>query len=522
MKYLLLSLLISVVSHAGAAGNNRVEKTFDLNKDGKIDFKEVFINKILVERNEDLDFDGTFDQQTTFATDENAEYFKIIDQKKFGSNPKKRISFWHDLKKKKSVSLTQIDKDNDGKWDVEFKTSSDIGQHKDECNQPAGMNEALNLAREVNSIAGQSDEYIITSWGHKVHKSCLDNGGKDWFLDNSKKAIEEGLACMNRLGQAGGRGAAKNFASLTNLLEGKNVQVICNETGYDWGSGTIAHATTSSSQEKDSVLKHPGISVNPASISSYRLEGAAGSNEFVRTIFHEQLHNLGYLHGHDIEYPYACEVCCFPGDEDTASQKNIACKVCSGNYNGSTDVAYLRDISKYGKEFYSSNNAISTNIAFLKANAGNNTGMSYLAYNLADIFNPIGNHLAQKLKANNQLNPEEAEIVERAQDFKDSSLLKTYDSSAKIIADAYYASYKTRDPKAALQLLSLKAKEINAQLALKDSAENSRFVKESLKDGLKKVIFDIWLDEYSGKITDAKTKEELNSEAYRLSEVFGL
>lgn len=226
-----------------------------------------------------------------------------------------------------------------------------------------------------------SDEFHTSSWGHKIHKSCLDKGDKDWFLKNTEKAIKQGMSCLARLSSSGGKGAARNHVSLSNLLQQKNVQVICNEAGYDWGSATLAHATTSKS-DKSSQLKHPGISFNPAAVADFRKKGKSGDLEFVSTMFHEQLHNLGYLHGHDVEYPYTCEKCCFPGDDDSEEVKSIACKICSGNYGGSNDVAYLKDITSFGQATFSKDQALATNLRYLKENPANVSGLSYLALNL--------------------------------------------------------------------------------------------------------------------------------------------
>ena len=62
------------------------------------------------------------------------------------------------------------------------------------------------------------------------------------------------------------------------------------------------------------------------------------------------MHNLGYLHNDDIEFPYTCDDCCIghaPGYEISDEAKEMACKVCTGNYTNSTDKDYLKDIAKW-------------------------------------------------------------------------------------------------------------------------------------------------------------------------------
>lgn len=497
---------------------NRIEKSYDLNGDKKADFIEVYQDGKIIEKREDNDFDGDFEKVTTFFYDSSAEYFKVIEQKKTSKIPRKKISYWEDKKLRRSFSLTQIDTNNDGKWDQEYKTSSEIHQKKEQCEQ-TGLNFADDLSETSLKAAALTDEYTLTKWGHKVHKSCLSTDTKDWFLTNSEKAITEGLSCLNRLGKAGGLGAAKNNISLGNLLKNQTVQIICNETGYDWGNSTIAHATTSGKDDNGSQLKHPGISVNPAMVKEYKSQGEEGRIEFVRTIFHEQLHNLGYLHGHDVEYPYACEKCCFSNGKDSDDLQKASCKVCSGSYpDGSSDLAYLKDITEFAQLNYDTTHSLSTALSYVKQKPGDINGLSYLALNLSGVFDPVGAYLADKIESDNKLTADQQNIINKARSYKNDPLLKPFEKSSKIIADAFYLSYKGRDPSAALQLLKKELPVIKAQLASPDTEENSKYVKDSLRASMKKLIYDVWLDDYSGKISDPKLKESLGNLAYDLQD----
>ena len=66
-----------------------------------------------------------------------------------------------------------------------------------------------------------------------------------------------------------------------------------------------------------------------------------------RTLFHEQLHNLGHTHNESVEFMYACEKCCFEGfwtdmlrnihlDKD-----RIECKICRGDYLSNNDPEFF-------------------------------------------------------------------------------------------------------------------------------------------------------------------------------------
>lgn len=517
MKLLLFIPLIIMTLPAAGKSSKRIEKSFDTNSDGKIDFIEVIIDKIVVERKEDLDYDGTFDRQTLFYPETTHEYFKIVDERPYGTSPRKRILYWHEPKLKKSFSLTQIDENNDGKWEKEIKTSSDMFQKKDECSEEDAI---MRLANSSIQAASLSDEFHQTNWGHRIHKSCLENDNKDWFLQNAEKAIKDGMSCLEQLGKSGGSGALKNHISLNTILQQNNVQIICNESNYNWGTSTIAHATTSADTVNTS-LKHPGISFNPASVAKYKSQGKSGENEFVRTVFHEQLHNLGYLHGHDIEYPYACEKCCFP-ESESSEQKNLACNICSGNYNSSTDINYLRDITNYGISNYDTSHGISSSIKYLQTKPGDIHGISYLALNLSGFFDPIGVHLAAKIKASDNPDTSLLSVLKEAESYGNNTLFKPYEASSKIIAEAFYISFKSGDPGAALALLKKEASLINKEMNQAPAEDDSKFVADGLKAGIKKLVYTVWLDEYTGSSGDQKLKKKLSEESYELVKIFKL
>ncbi|MFP5385034.1 MAG: hypothetical protein ACLGHN_03085 [Bacteriovoracia bacterium] len=524
MNITITSFIILVLSTAAFGQSNLVketttqgitEKIFDINKDGKGDLVEVVKNKQVIEIKEDIDFDGNFDRKTSFYHDPSDEYFKIIEESAGKNRPRRISSYWKDKKDKKTYSLVQVDQNNDGKWDTQYKRASDTFQKREECNQADSLLSTINdLADSALDAVSLSDDYVLTKWGHQIHKSCLEGDDGGWFLLQTERAISEGLSCLDGLSKNGGRGAGRNLTLLNSLLSRKNVQIICNEPGYDWGEGTVAHATSSGKDDK-AFLKHPGISMNPRILTDYKSNGPNGITEFKKTIFHEQLHNLGYLHNHDIEYPYACETCCFPENENSAVTE-AACKVCSGNYAGNTDIAYIRDITSFGALRYNSSHAVSATLAHIKENPDSIEGMGYLALNLSGIFDPVGGQLAEKvmLDAKN-LTSEQRALLDKAKKYNDSELFKNYQSSSKIVADAYYEAYKSGDPLNALKQVSAQLDTLKTQFNRTSMSQaNEQYVRDGVRDHLKKLIYDIWLYDYSGKITDAKTKEELGTLAY--------
>lgn len=513
MKPFILIITTLFISTAAAA---ELYKS-DLNNDGKVDFQEKFENKILVERLEDLDFNGTFDRQTLFPP-EAEEYIKIVNVSAYGIYPKQRITFWNDQKLKRTFSLIQIDKNNDGKWDSESLSSSDQTAHKDNCGDGGPVAEFA-----VNGMkAGEmSNEYTRTSWGHKIHKSCLDNNKGDWFLKNTEEAMNVGMACLSELAKSGGMGAAKNHASLKNLLAQKNVEIVCNETIYKWGSDTLAHATLSASPEdlKGTSLKHPGISFNSKFFSQHMSGKKEDLLDFKRTLFHEQLHNLGYPHNEDVEYAYTCEKCCFPG-EDSKEATEAACRVCSGNYSDMGDIQYLKDMTEFGRLNFDKREALSAARKAMKKNPGNMEIMTLMTSNLSGYFNSIGPELAVRLLKTQKLSPDEAKMLNDTLEFRQDEVHKYYVKTSKVVADAVFESYVSRDPAAALEALKKAAPAINKELDSKNKFKNSKYVVENIDRNIRDLIYDVWLNKNYGKITDKAEQERLNNEAYKLAKIY--
>lgn len=514
---IILKLLLSLSVLTALAEDRKVISS-DLNKDGKDDYVEIFENKKLVERKEDLDFDGTFDRQTLFHPATNSDYFKLVNEKKPGSKERTRISYWHDKKLKKTFSLTQIDKDDDGKWDTEFQTSSDINQHNDDCEEPDTLSVLIDTGL---TAARMSEPFVTTSWGHQIHQSCLNQSNRDWFLKMAENSMKTGLSCLDKLAQKGGRGAAGNKASVENLLNQKNVQIICDENDYDWGEYTLAHATTSNT-DKEQRLRHPGISFNPKYLMKSFTGGKDGERKIMSTLFHEQLHNLGYLHGHDIEYSYTCGTCCFPEDDVSKEARESACKICSGNYTNPLDISYIRDISSYAALTFNRSQAVDTTMRYLKANPGNVSGLTYLALNTSGVFDPVGGKLANRILSSGDISSEEKTILEGAVSYNDSDLFKPYQDSSKAIADAYYASYHQQNPEEAIRILSSQSSVILKQMSTKNSDPDSQYVVDSIKKNIKRIVFDVWLDNYSGKQKDKDMQKKLNKDAYELFKLYNL
>ena len=97
---------------------------------------------------------------------------------------------------------------------------------------------------------------------------------------------------------------------------------------------------------KELELHHPYVSYDPQLVlgdSEYKGK-VVFYEELKAATFHELFHTIGYLHGPSIEYPYACEECCFPMYPDV---KELACRLCSEDYSSVSDQRYIKDLKAY-------------------------------------------------------------------------------------------------------------------------------------------------------------------------------
>ena len=201
-----ITLIIILISSSAWSRSNTKENTFDINKDGKTDLIEIVEDNRTIEIREDVNFDGTYDRKTSFFHAPEAKYFKIIEETAGKTRPSRRSSYWHDKKDLRTYSLVQLDRNNDGKWDTQYKRSSERFQKREDCNEATpGLGLINELAKFSFDVASQADEYLETKWGHRIHKSCLGNDQKDWFLAQTEQAITVGLSCLESLSKKGGK-----------------------------------------------------------------------------------------------------------------------------------------------------------------------------------------------------------------------------------------------------------------------------------------------------------------------------
>ncbi|GAB4010799.1 MAG: hypothetical protein Fur0010_04150 [Bdellovibrio sp.] len=528
MSYLLSLILTFSCLHAEEANPFLVKKIekgeqselhFDLDKNKVVDYIEVFKNKVLVQKREDKDGDGNFEFIINY-------YPKVksgeIEERRETFDPilkiLKRLELFRRDEKAKQIEIEiSIDENLDGKFDRTFTNRQPLSEYREgNCSNPlSGLPQVSGFTNLGLNVAQEVDGFLTTN-RNIIDKKCFDSRGRDWFLQRVENANSKGLSCLKNLGERGGRGAARNFAGLENLFNSSKVQIVCSENAYDWGTSTLAHATITAQDNKNG-LRHPALSINPNFDRKFSAED--GDLEFEKTIFHEQLHNLGIRHGHDVEYPYTCETCCFPNGQ-TAEAVDAACKVCSGNYESAKDIKYIEDISNYGEKTFDRSNARAATVNYLKEKPGDPKGLAYLALNTSGLFNPAGIELAKKLEQDNP-SPEVKAILDRARSHEGSSFHRQYDRTAQALAQAYYDMFKTGDPNKSLDALKNNMASIKQQLRRRPANEDERFVRDALRLEMRKLIYIVWIEHYTGtQRMTASQAQQLNNRAYALFNEF--
>lgn len=175
-------------------------------------------------------------------------------------------------------------------------------------------NRALGALLDEARIVSRDESWAMTSFGVKVHNSCLQVDID--FLNILQSSWADGLACMNRLG---GRGSQEQIAKAAALLANQDnppkVHCLNTENGLA-GTATIPGESA-----------HPEIGVNITTVPVSR-------KNLRSTLFHELMHNCGQIHGADVEYAYTCPKCCFESSQ-------ASCEICKGDFSSVSDPEYV-------------------------------------------------------------------------------------------------------------------------------------------------------------------------------------
>lgn len=519
---LFIAFLLILGSQTQARESHLIVKSYDLTKDGKLDRFETYDKGELKIIQEDRSGDGNVDFVKIFMSEENKE----IEEQDLNHNGKfERRVTTRFLGEGKIERLVEVDRDEDGKFEIQATEIVNSVQKRDSCYEEFVFQQITDLAQ--NGLIASADlngGLLPTGNGYLVDKACIQNWGPR-FPDYLKESMTKGLQCLSDLQKKFGgpnqmTGALRNAYELSKLLEVDQVKIVCSEEVYDW-DGTAGHASTSPKDKIESPkINHPFISLNPrdpkGGIKNVTQEDIS---EIKKTIFHEQLHNLGYRHGLDIEYPYTCEECCLSENEDFPGMKEAACKICAGNYQNDVDPNYVRDFILYTQKSFQNSRGLKTSVRYLKENPKSSLGISMVAMASADIFNPIGPKLGSLiLEKNPSLSAEELANTMKAVAYKDSNHFIPLAKSSDSLAKAMYALYYEQDAKSALEIISANKEAISEELY--DAVESSSDVNYSAQTATKvldDMIYDIWINRFPKTVAGF---EERSDQAYELQKYF--
>lgn len=507
-----LVLLLSFTSNSFAK-----TKKYDLNKDGVIDRTDYWNGKTLLKRQEDRNGDGKVDFEVVYFNTEK------IKEEKSDTNYDghfDRIKTFEKFQKKYVRVLYQVDKDFDQKFEREYYETFELDQKdQTDCIQELKVEIDNFVSNGIAAVAGANEGFLPTNFGYSVDQECLQDWGNN-FPTLLEQTIQTGLQCMSRLHESLSSPSTltaglRNSKDLVDLLSTSPVTVVCSEEeGYNW-EGIAGHASTSPERTMTSPsVQHPFISINPKG-PEVTPANSDELYELKRTIFHENLHNLGYRHGEGLEFPYACEGCCFPKESHTDREKILACKICNGDYPSEDSLEYLNDFVEYSDISYRMGQSYRTLRRSLKETPADIDRLTLLAITQGDVFNPIGFELAKIISENNQLSPyQESNLVEA----RKYAPIEGRQSGA-IVAQAMYEIYVNQDATAAIELITNNKDMMKAELdLLKNSTTDSThsYIADSIEEALDETIFEVWINKYGNGA------ENLSMQSHELNTFFEL
>ena len=540
IRALLWSLLFILIKPAMAQqqGSRVVER--DQNKDGIIDLRIFYQGKHKVRVEHDRNNDKFNDIIETYNPDGSLQ--DVLRDDDFD----KKMEIKETYVKENGHWIQRVFKlQEDGSYKFVVSTKTPVNQQVLntrylQCIEGLWIPEVITRLTDASTDAAMTanNGWFPTNYGVRIHQSCVSNFGNDFGITGIRESFNEGISCIT--GLANQRSPSDRISgSLTNLSLLEEVinpptgpaSIVCNETtGYNWSS-TAGHASVSSDQALSlpgspaTTVSHPYISINP----NYRPEPAAGDSdsntvsrqEFKRTIFHEFLHNLGYRHGHGVEYPYSCEKCCIGpfGESETDRQiKRRACNVCRGDYSGENDFEYIMDIT----EMLSLDFDISRATKILTKYIAQNPNSRRAYYQLLNIqtrtsFGGMAGGISEEV--NRRFPPrsaEEVEIMRRIRDRADA-IPSVLQSAGTHYSAAFFQMYTDGDSDRALQTLQsaqssleLMADPINGETAGTTTANHILYGRQQLCKGLNDLLWQI----YEGYKNSQPPQDEKASNAF--------
>lgn len=500
LNYIFLSTLIfNFSAQAQVMGKilpDSVMKKYDLNFDKKIDRIEYYKDNKLIRLEEDRNSDEKFDYVEIH--DHPVFYLMIEQDTNFDGKVDLKKSY---SKLKNNTSKVSISMDNnyDGVFETSFSEIVNDHQQEAACVRQKEGNVSKFITSGTSITKKIPGGFYPTGVGIKIENECLQKWGSS-FEKTVKDTVHQGMRCLNALGKKSKtsmNGAQRNAFGLSQLFQGDKISLVCSDKSYDW-KNVNAYASASKNEKiKGKNISHPFVVLNPSYPKEALAKRAEESKQIKATIFHEMLHNLGYRHSESIEFSYTCETCCFT--EGKSAARNVACKICMGNYSNEFDPNYLEDFVAFGRETSNESFALSMVLRTAKIRKKNLDSISLIAEASSGVFNPMGPELAKIIKANHpQSSTSRFEgRLKNAIIYESMSEFKASQKTNNVLARSLYELYFNHDGAKSMALLKENKETIKKELtSLRKKGGNSQWVADELAQSLDKVIYEVWVNKF--------------------------
>jgi hypothetical protein len=441
----------------------------------------------------------------SLATTESVQRFPWQDSKHevmIVWKPNRLERTYEDREHKLRITRIEVDENKDGRFDRSWVTHSDLYQYA-ACDTESAS-EADALASDVKEL---KLDYKRTGKGHSVHHSCDVRWGTQ-FSAILNESMDRGMKCLSELAKLKPKfiNRTQDFTKrLPQLWKSDQVKVLCNED-HDW-KNFLARASVPGDAIPGTGVSHPFISVSTTTPTKLGAPTAGELKELKITLFHEQLHNLGMLHGQGVESTYGCETCCNP--DVKPEEKAVACRVCIGDYKSAEkDRAYLRDMISWGHLYGSLLTTLPQKsvINYMNETGDRRYGIFAMAEANAEIFSPVGAFIAQEMTLRippEKQTPEEKKMVQQALRYKDAGSVgeqSTFSATSLALGKSYVAYYYEKNIKVTLDSLEAQIPDLKT---LKEnsgrSLGNRKYVEAELVSKAKALLYEIWLQDHGKK-----------------------
>lgn len=475
----------------------------DLNQDKKVDRRETYSKGQLVKVEYDRAFKGILNE--TIVYQPLVDAFVPISIRYLDTNYDKKVDreeeTFRDIKAKQEIVVTRLSSKLDGNFDRKWLTRHPLFQEQESnpCVSDLGLPDLSNLLNPALTNVDVANNFTTTGSGHQIHQSCFENWGRENFSQAVNESFSNGRQCLEQLSRRPTslmNRAYQYQMELNQIWENDSVKISCEPTPRNW-TGIAGFASTDPGQVMPGTIhEHPFISINPSDPNP-RPASEAVLKELKNTLFHEQFHNLGLKHGLDIEAPYACAACCISSRYSEAGEddKELACKVCVGDYSGPQDQNYVRDMIAWSDVSYSSlRRDIPHRIAieYLQANPGSRWGVIAFAESMGGPETPVGSRIAATIEETiprAQLSSEEKEMIKRARRYENFiPEWNLFSNTTNLTAQAFIMVYLKNDREGAIALLQANQDAILTEIEPERSGGAASYTRTGVRDGLRRII----------------------------------